>query len=71
MSEEAEMKIDPARAKTLVTQLQGVSERVAAAAKGRNVRGNEPEPRPRASSNPLLTLRSDPPRGRVQAEARQ
>ena len=38
MSEEPEMRIDPARAKALVSQLQGVSERVAAAAKGRNVR---------------------------------
>lgn len=38
MSEEAEMRIDPARAKTLVSQLQGVSERVATAANGRNVR---------------------------------
>lgn len=44
MSEDAEMRIDPARARTLVSQLQGVSERVAAAAKGRSVRGNEPPP---------------------------
>ncbi|KAH7347850.1 YggS family pyridoxal phosphate enzyme [Plectosphaerella cucumerina] len=33
-----EMKIDPARAKALVSQLQSVSERLAAVAKGRNVR---------------------------------
>jgi hypothetical protein len=32
-----EMKIDPARAKALVSQLQSVSERLAAVAKGRNV----------------------------------
>ncbi|KAK3387441.1 hypothetical protein B0H63DRAFT_493710 [Podospora didyma] len=35
---ETEMKIDPARASALVSQLQGVSERIAAAAKGRSVR---------------------------------
>lgn len=34
---EAEMRIDPARAKALVAQLQSVSERIAAVAKGRNV----------------------------------
>lgn len=33
-----DMKIDPARAKNLVSQFQSVSERVTAAAKGRNVR---------------------------------
>jgi len=32
-----EMKIDPARAKVLVSNLQHISERVANAAKGRNV----------------------------------
>ena len=32
-----EMRIDPARAKTLVSQLQAVSGRIAAAAKGRDV----------------------------------
>lgn len=34
---EIDMKIDPARASALVSQLQGVSERVAAVAKGRAV----------------------------------
>lgn len=32
------MRIDPTRAKTLVSQLQAVSGRIAAAAKGRDVR---------------------------------
>lgn len=32
-----EMKIDPARAKALASQLHSVRERLAAAAKGRNV----------------------------------
>lgn len=32
-----EMKIDPARASALVSQIQGVSERIAAVAKGRSV----------------------------------
>jgi len=36
---DSEMKIDAARAKTLVSQLQSVSERIAAVSKGRNVRG--------------------------------
>ncbi|KAK4215003.1 hypothetical protein QBC37DRAFT_282599 [Rhypophila decipiens] len=35
---EAEMKIDPARASALVSQLQGITERIAAVAKGRPVR---------------------------------
>ncbi|KAK6225822.1 YggS family pyridoxal phosphate enzyme [Colletotrichum tabaci] len=35
---QSEMKIDPARAKALISQLQSVQERVAAAASGRNVR---------------------------------
>ncbi|KXJ86748.1 alanine racemase family protein [Microdochium bolleyi] len=35
---ETDMKIDPARASALVSQLKTVSDRVAAAAKGRNVR---------------------------------
>jgi hypothetical protein len=35
--ERVEMKIDPARAKTLVANLQQISERVAKAANGRNV----------------------------------
>jgi hypothetical protein len=34
---ETNMKVDPARAAALITQLQGVSERVVAAAKGRAV----------------------------------
>ncbi|GAB1313638.1 Alanine racemase family protein (ISS) (Fragment) [Madurella fahalii] len=34
----AEMKIDPARASALISQLQGVNERIAAVAKGRAVR---------------------------------
>ncbi len=33
-----DMKIDPARASALVSQLQGVSERITAVAKGRAVR---------------------------------
>jgi hypothetical protein len=36
-SEDAEMKVDPARAAALISQLNGVSERVAALAKGRTV----------------------------------
>ncbi|KAK0612805.1 hypothetical protein B0T17DRAFT_499013 [Bombardia bombarda] len=35
---DTEMKVDPARASALISQLQGVSEKVAAAAKGRAVR---------------------------------
>ncbi|KAM7199605.1 hypothetical protein V8F33_004416 [Rhypophila sp. PSN 637] len=35
---EAEMKIDPARASALVSQLQGITERIAAVANGRPVR---------------------------------
>lgn len=31
------VKVDPARAKALVSQLQGVNERIAAVAKGRHV----------------------------------
>ncbi|ORY56132.1 uncharacterized protein BCR38DRAFT_451531 [Pseudomassariella vexata] len=38
MSDEPEMKIEPTRAAALISQLAGVSERAAAAAKGRNVR---------------------------------
>ncbi|PKS12223.1 hypothetical protein jhhlp_001522 [Lomentospora prolificans] len=39
MSEaDTEMKIDPARAKTLVSQLQSVGEKITALSKGRNVR---------------------------------
>ncbi|KAI3319075.1 hypothetical protein HD806DRAFT_539460 [Xylariaceae sp. AK1471] len=38
MTEVEEMKIDPSRAAALASQIKGVSERVAAAAKGRNVR---------------------------------
>lgn len=34
---DTDMKIDPARASTLVSQLKSVSDRVAAAAKGRDV----------------------------------
>lgn len=34
---DTEMKIDPARAAALVSQLQSVTERIASAAKGRNV----------------------------------
>ena len=38
MSEaDTEMKIDPARAKTLVSQLQSVGEKITALSKGRNV----------------------------------
>ncbi|KAH8668282.1 hypothetical protein BGZ60DRAFT_431550 [Tricladium varicosporioides] len=37
-SADIEMKIDPFRAKTLVTQIHGVSQRVSKAANGRNVR---------------------------------
>jgi hypothetical protein len=35
---ETDMKVDPSRAKALVSQLQGVSERIAAVANGRSVR---------------------------------
>ncbi|OIW28014.1 alanine racemase-like protein [Coniochaeta ligniaria NRRL 30616] len=38
MSEEVMLKVDPARAKALVSQLQSVSERITAVAKGRAVR---------------------------------
>ncbi|KAI1343824.1 hypothetical protein F5Y15DRAFT_411681 [Xylariaceae sp. FL0016] len=38
MSDPEDMKIDPSRAAALVSQIKSVSERVAAAAKGRNVR---------------------------------
>ncbi|KAI0136807.1 hypothetical protein BJ170DRAFT_31309 [Xylariales sp. AK1849] len=38
MSDETEMKVDPSRAAALVSQLSGVSERIAAAATGRTVR---------------------------------
>jgi hypothetical protein len=34
---ETDMKVDPARASALISQLQGVSERIAAVAKGRAV----------------------------------
>jgi hypothetical protein len=37
MSEEAMLKVDPARAKALVSQLQSVRDRIAAVAKGRPV----------------------------------
>ena len=37
MASETEMKVDPSRAAALVAQLGGISERVAAVAKGRNV----------------------------------
>lgn len=37
MSESNEMKIDPARAKTLASNIQSIAERVSCAAKGRNV----------------------------------
>lgn len=37
MSEDERMKVDPARAKALVSALQSVSERVAKAANGRAV----------------------------------
>jgi hypothetical protein len=37
MSDEIEMKVDPSRASALISQLSGVSERVAAVAKGRTV----------------------------------
>ncbi|KAJ8128510.1 hypothetical protein O1611_g5125 [Lasiodiplodia mahajangana] len=38
MSEASEMKIDPSRAAALASQIKGVSERIAAVAKGRDVR---------------------------------
>ncbi|KAI0116423.1 hypothetical protein GGR51DRAFT_501275 [Nemania sp. FL0031] len=38
MSETSEMKIDPSRAAALASQIKGVSERIAAVGKGRNVR---------------------------------
>ncbi|KAM0815318.1 hypothetical protein AB5N19_01112 [Seiridium cardinale] len=38
MSEEVEMKVDPSRAAALISQLNSVSERVSAVAKGRTVR---------------------------------
>ncbi|KAI0407799.1 hypothetical protein F4802DRAFT_487875 [Xylaria palmicola] len=38
MSDTEEMKIDPSRAAALASQIKGVSERIAAVAKGRNVR---------------------------------
>ncbi|KAK6824791.1 hypothetical protein PG995_015605 [Apiospora arundinis] len=38
MSSETEMKVDPSRAAALISQLGGISERVAAVAKGKNVR---------------------------------
>ena len=37
MSDPVEMKVDPARAAALVSQLKGVSEKIAAVAKGRPV----------------------------------
>lgn len=41
---EAEMKIDPARASALASQLQGVSERIAAVAKGQTVSSHPHKP---------------------------
>ncbi|CAP71058.1 uncharacterized protein PODANS_6_4280 [Podospora anserina S mat+] len=38
MSETAEMKVDPTRASALISQLQGVKDKIAAVAKGRPVR---------------------------------
>ncbi|KAK8086629.1 YggS family pyridoxal phosphate enzyme [Apiospora phragmitis] len=38
MTNETEMKVDPSRAAALISQLGGISERVAAVAKGKNVR---------------------------------
>jgi len=38
MAEEEKMKVDPARAKSLIAAFQSVSEQVAKAANGRNVR---------------------------------
>lgn len=38
MSQEVEMKVDPSRAAALISQLGSVSERIAAVAKGRNVK---------------------------------
>ena len=36
--EASDMKVDPARAKALISQLQGVKDRIATVSKGRNVR---------------------------------
>ena len=35
---ESEMKVEPSRASALISQIQGVNERIAAVAKGRSVR---------------------------------
>lgn len=45
-----EMKIDPSRAQTLITQLRSVQDRIASVAPGRNVRAvphlSKPSPTP-------------------------
>src|SRR4051812_38819400 len=66
MSDSTDMKVDPSRAAALTSQLQAVTSRIAAASKpGRPVSLSLPhEP-------PILNPPADPPRRRLQAQARQ
>ncbi|EAQ87004.1 hypothetical protein CHGG_08257 [Chaetomium globosum CBS 148.51] len=58
---ETKMNVDPARASALISQLKGVSERVAAVAKGRpRLKGVEPKSRVATQDYPMAFYRWSP-----------